>query len=255
MSFFEVLIFGLVEGITEFLPISSTAHLDFTRIILGLNLTNFLKSFQIAIQLGAILAVVYLYKDKLIHQKKYLSQIITAFIPTGIIGFVLYKIVKNYFFGNSFIMIISLFLGGILILFFEKYYKKEGEKKDILSFSKKDLILLGIFQSLAIIPGISRSLSVIFGGKILNIEKKTITEFSFLLAIPTMLSATVYDLYKNGFAFEKGEWLDLSLGFMISFFVALFVVRWLLDYISKNSFAVFGWYRIFLAVILAFFLI
>lgn len=255
MNFFDVLIFGIVEGITEFLPISSTAHLDFTRIILNLELTNFIKSFQIAIQLGAILAVVYLYREKLLKQRMYWKKILISFLPTGIIGFLLYSLIKDYLFGNTLIMILSLFLGGILILIFEKFYNKEGEKDDILKFSNKDLILLGFFQAFAVVPGVSRSLSVILTGKYLNINKKAITEFSFLLAIPTMLSATVYDLYKNGLHFESNEWSNLILGFIISFIVALFVVRWLLDYISKNSFAVFGWYRIIIAVILFLFLI
>lgn len=251
MNIIESIIFGIVEGVTEFLPISSTAHLEITRMFLNLPLTEFIKTFEIVIQLGAILAIVYLYKDKLFTSTVYLKKILIAFIPTGIIGYILYSLIKKYFFGNTILMLIALFTGGILILFFEKFYnKKESNKKSIEDLTNKNLIILGITQALAVIPGVSRSLAVILCGQALRIDKKTITEFSFLLAIPTMLSATVYDLYKNGVNFAKGDWMDLSIGFVVSFFVALFVVKWLLDYIKNNSFVMFGWYRIILSIIL-----
>lgn len=251
MNFLEVIIFGIVEGITEFLPISSTAHLDFTRLFLDLPLSEFIKTFEIVIQLGAILAIVYLYRAKIFSSSLYFRKVLIAFLPTGIIGFILYKLIKEYLFGNTWIMITALFLGGILILIFEKFYSQNNKKISFESLNTKDLLVLGFAQAFAVIPGISRSLSVILAGRMRGIEKSLITEFSFLLAIPTMFAATIYDLYKNGINFEKGEWMDLSLGFVVSFFVALFVVKWLLSYISKNSFAIFGWYRILIAIILA----
>lgn len=258
MSFLETILFGIVEGITEFLPISSTAHLDLTRVLLGIPLSDFIKNFEITIQLGAILAIVYLYREKLFTSSAYFKKVLISFIPTAIIGFVLYKFIKEYFFGNTLLMLVMLFLGGVFILLFEKFYNKKENaesKKSIENLNNKDLVILGIAQALAVVPGVSRSLAVILSGQALNIDKKTITEFSFLLAIPTMLSAAAYDLYKNGFEFGKGEWADLSLGFIVSFFVALFVVKWLLNYIKNNSFAVFGWYRIIVSIILALILI
>lgn len=255
MNTLEVIIFGIVEGITEFLPISSTAHLDLTRVLLNIPLSDFIKNFEITIQLGAILAIVYLYREKLFTSSIYFKKILISFMPTAIIGFVLYKFIKEYLFGNTLLMLITLFSGGILILVFEYFYKIKESKESFEDLNNKDLILLGIAQAFAVIPGISRSLAVILSGRMQGINKKIITEFSFLLAIPTMLAATLYDLYKNGFTFEKGEWIDLSLGFIVSFFVALIVVKWLLNYIKNNSFAIFGWYRIFISIILALILI
>lgn len=251
MNTIEAIIFGIVEGITEFLPISSTAHLEITRLFLNLPLTEFIKTFEIVIQLGAILAIVYLYREKLFSSTVYFKKILISFIPTGIIGYILYSLIKEYFFGNTMLMLTALFLGGVLILLFENFTsKKETNHNSIEDLSNRNLVILGIAQALAVIPGVSRSLAVILSGRALNIDKKTITEFSFLLAIPTMLSATVYDLYKNGVSFGKGEWMDLSIGFIVSFFVALIVVKWLLDYIKNHSFKIFGWYRIILSIIL-----
>lgn len=255
MDFLKVIIFGIVEGITEFLPISSTAHLDLTRVLFNIPLSDFIKNFEITIQLGAILAIVYLYRNKIFSSTLYFKKVLISLIPTAVIGFTFYKLIKDYLFGNTLLMIITLFIGGVLILYFEYYFKFKENKTRFEDLSNKDLILLGIAQAFAIVPGVSRSLSVILVGRLLAIDKKLITEFSFLLAIPTMLSATVYDLYKNGINFEKEEWMNLSLGFIVSFFVALFVVKWLLFYISKKSFTVFGWYRIFISIILALILI
>lgn len=257
MTYLDSIIFGIVEGITEFLPISSTAHLDITRILLNLENTDFIKSFEITIQLGAILSVVFLYRNKIFSSIKYFKKILIAFIPTGIIGFLLYSLIKNVFLGNMYIMITSLFIGGVLIILFEKYFenKKQNEKNDFDSLEVKDLIIMGTSQALAVLPGVSRSLSVILSGRMLGLSKNLVAEFSFLLAVPTMFTATVYDLYKSGFHFKENEWSLLFVGFVVSFFVALVVVKWLINYLQKNSFAIFGWYRILLALILLLFFI
>ncbi|MDQ5954217.1 MAG: undecaprenyl-diphosphatase [Patescibacteria group bacterium] len=257
MSFFHTIILGVIEGITEFLPISSTAHLDITRLFLGISNTDFVKSFEITIQLGAILAVVYLYREKLFSSWQYAKNILIAFIPTGLIGFLLYKIIKNFLLGNTVLSACMLVLGGVVILFFEKRSKenKENEKElDIKDIPVKKLLILGVAQAFAVVPGVSRSLAIILSGRILNIPKVTITEFSFLLAIPTMLGATVYDLYKSGFAFSQSDWGTLGIGFVFAFIVALFVVRWLINYIKNNSFEIFGWYRIIFGVLVLLFL-
>ena len=244
---------GIVEGVTEFLPISSTAHLEIVQQILHISTTDFIKSFEIAIQLGAIGAVLLLYWRKLFSSYKYFRNIIIAFIPTGIIGFLLYKIIKSFLLGNIFIAALMLLLGGLIIVFYERQQKNKIENistKTVETLSIQELVIIGSTQALAVVPGVSRSGAVIISGRILGLPKVLITEFSFLLAIPTMLAATAYDLLKSGFSFSSSQWGSIWLGFFVSFFTAFFVVKWLLDYIKKNSFEIFGWYRIILSIII-----
>lgn len=262
MTIFNSIILGIVEGITEFLPISSTAHLDITREILGIVSSDFLKTFEIGIQSGAILAVLLLYGKKLFTSKKYFLNTALAFIPTGIIGFFLYKIVKSLFLGNIYLATSMLFVGGIVIIVFEKISERKiSERKnlenhrEVEDLTKKELIILGISQAIAVIPGVSRSGAVIVAGRILKIPKTTITEFSFVLAVPTILAATIYDLYKNNFSLSNNEWLLFGVGFLTAFIVAFIVIRWLLTYIRSHSFAIFGWYRIIFSIIILFWLI
>ena len=145
-----------------------------------------------------------------------------------------------------------LLIGGVVILLYERRQENKIEDvsdRTIETLSTKELLTLGLAQSMAVVPGVSRSGAVIISGRMLGLPKVLITEFSFLLAIPTMLAATAYDLLKSGFSFSSGDWGTISLGFIISFIVAFFVVKWLLDYIKKNSFSAFGWYRIILGLI------
>jgi len=254
MNILNTIILGIVEGLTEFLPISSTAHIDIVRVFLSIPATPFVKSFEIIIQLGAIMAVVVIYARKVFTSWKYIKNLIIAFIPTGIIGFILYEIIKTFLLGNILVQAGALLIGGIIIIIFENYQKKKGgdelEKDEIENLTNKQLLILGTAQALAVIPGISRSGAVIISGRALGLGRKLITEFSFLLAVPTMLSATVYDIYKSGFSFSLNQWGSISLGFLVSFLVALFVIKWFLAYIRKHSFKIFGWYRIILGLIL-----
>lgn len=260
MNIIQATIFGIVEGITEFLPISSTAHLDITRLLLDIPATDFVKSFEITIQLGAILAVVFLYHKKIFNFSRtkygipvFWKNIIIAFIPTGIIGFILYKLIKDYLLGNTMLIAFTLILGGIFIIFFERKYQnkiQENQKQDVESLSTKELLVMGTVQALAVVPGVSRSLSVIISGRMMGLSKSLVAEFSFLLAIPTMLSATIYDLYKSGFDFSRDDWTALFIGFIVSFVVAFFVIKWLINYIQNNSFEIFGWYRVILGLLL-----
>lgn len=250
MTFIHSIILGIVEGVTEFLPISSTAHIDFVRFFLQIPVTEFIKSFEIIIQLGAILAVVVLYFKK-IFNVKYIKNIIIAFIPTGIIGFLLYKVIKTFLVANTLLAAIMLVAGGVLILYFEKRSKdRVGEQKDeVESMTVRELITLGIAQALAVVPGVSRSGAVIVTGRELRLSPRLITEFSFLLAIPTMLSATVYDVYKSGIGFTGVEWKLVIVSFIVSFLVALGVIKWLINYIKSHSFKIFGWYRIVFGIV------
>jgi len=257
MNIFHSIIFGVVEGLTEFLPISSTAHMDITRFLFGISPTDFIKSFEIIIQLGAILAVVVFYFWRVISSRKYILNLIIAFIPTGIIGFILYKSIKSYLLGNIWVEALALIIGGIIIIIFENYFVKKSnnnlsieEEGKIEDMSIKQLITLGIAQAFAVIPGVSRSGAVIIFGRAIGLDKKLITEFSFLLAVPTMLSATLYDIYKSGVSFSSPDWLFIIIGFLVSFLVALAIIKWFLSYIKNHTFKIFGWYRIIIGSIL-----
>lgn len=254
MSIIHTIILGIIEGITEFLPISSTAHIDIARTILSIPSSEFIKSFEIIIQLGAIMAVVVLYAKKVFSSFKIFKNLLIAFIPTGIIGFALYKIIKSVLLGNLYVEASALLIGGVIIILFENYRKnkinQESENHNIESLSVRKLVTLGVAQSLAVIPGVSRSGAVIICGRALDLGASLITEFSFLLAVPTMLMATLYDIYKSGLSFTGSEWGTVGLGFIVSFVVALIVIKWLLSYIQKHSFKIFGWYRIIIGLIL-----
>jgi len=253
MGFFDAIIFGIVEGITEFFPISSTGHLLLTARLLGIAESNFVKTFQIAIQLGAIFAVVALYGRSLILNRKILSRVAVAFLPTAVLGFFLYKVIKNVFMGNAKLVLWSLFLGGLLLIIFELLYR-EGEKieETLEDISYGQSFLIGVFQAIAVIPGVSRAAATIVGGLLLGLKRKTIVEFSFLLAIPTMAAATGYDLIKNAAVFSAGQLWLLLCGFLVSFFVATLSIRSLLYYIQRLNFIAFGVYRIVIAIIFLF---
>ncbi|MEK6646825.1 MAG: undecaprenyl-diphosphate phosphatase [Candidatus Firestonebacteria bacterium] len=254
MTILNAIILGIVEGITEFLPVSSTGHLILTANILKIQGTEFIKSFEIAIQVGAILSVVLLYWKSLVFNFEILKRVLTAFIPTAVIGFVLYKLVKSLLLGNDKIVLFSLFFGGIFLIIFELlHYEKETAIENISDISYKNAFLIGIFQSLAIIPGISRAAATIVGGLILGLKRKTIVEFSFLLAIPTMLAASGFDLLKSANAFSWDQLIFLITGFLTSFIVALVSVQFLLYFIKKHNFILFGFYRIILAIVFWFF--
>lgn len=249
MTIIQAIILSIVEGITEFLPISSTGHLILVSRLLNISQTDFVKSFEIFIQLGAILAVVVLYFQKIWNNKKSWGKIITAFIPTGILGLIFYNFVKNNLLGNPYVVVISLFLGGIAILILEKIIaKRDASIHQIKDITYPKTIAIGTTQSLAMIPGVSRSLSTIFGGLLMGLNRSTATEFSFFLAIPTMFSATALDLIKSSYQFTTEQFLLLAVGFIFSFVFALLSVRFLINFVKKHSFRPFAYYRIILAI-------
>ena len=256
MDILHAVILGAIEGITEFLPISSTGHLILAGKLLGLTETDFSKSFNIIIHLGAILDVIALYWNLIFSSRTLVKKVIVAFIPTAVIGFVLYKVIKVFLLGNAWVVVATLFFGGIVLIVFERFVKKQAptmqgnsEPTYLQSF------LIGVFQAVAVIPGVSRSGATIVGGQLIGVEKKTIVDFSFLLAIPTMAAATGYDLLKNGSSFSMDQFGVLAVGFIVSFLVALLAVKTFLSYIQRHSFAAFGWYRILLAALFLIFLL
>ena len=210
--------------------------------------TEALKSFDIVIQSGAILAVLVLYGKRLIVSRNALLKTIVAFIPTGILGVLLHKMVKTYFFESTQLILWSLLIGGVILILVDVFHKEQSSHvSEIESISYKQAIALGFVQSIAMIPGVSRSGATIVGGMLMGIKRVTIVEFSFLLAIPTMLAATGLDLVKSASSFTSGDVLNLGIGFVVSFFVALVAIKWLLAYVKSHSFKWFGIYRIAVA--------
>ncbi|MCK9196790.1 MAG: undecaprenyl-diphosphate phosphatase [Syntrophales bacterium] len=250
MDLMTAAILGIVEGISEFLPISSTGHLILTSHLLGLKHTDFLKSFEIAIQVGAIASVVVLYWRSLLIDFNIMKKVVVAFIPTGIMGLTLYKLIKQFLLGSSTIVLWSLFLGGAFLIVFEMWHReKEDAVADVGDISFRQALIIGCFQSIAMIPGVSRSAATIVGGLLLGLKRKVIVEFSFLLAVPTMLAATVYDLLKSGSQFSLDQAQFLAVGFITSFVVALLSIKFLLHYIQTHTFIAFGVYRIALVLV------
>jgi undecaprenyl-diphosphatase len=249
MTHREAFILGIVEGLTEFLPVSSTGHLILTAHLLGLKHDEFLKSFEIAIQLGSILAVVFVYWERLIRDMEIWKRIIAAFIPTAIIGFSLYKVIKGYFIGNDLLVVVNLVLGGIVLLVADRFTSNLQKFSDVGDMSIKRSALVGVFQALAVMPGVSRSGATIVGGMILGLDRRKAAEFSFLLAIPTMLAATSYDLLKTGPSFGSEQWSLLATGFLTSFITAFLTVRAFLKFLEGHGFFIFGVYRIAIGVI------
>jgi undecaprenyl-diphosphatase len=250
MDLMTAAILGIVEGISEFLPISSTGHLILTSHLLGLKHTDFLKSFEIAIQVGAISSVIVIYWRALLVDFNILKKVIVAFIPTGIMGLTLYKLIKQFLMGSSTIVLWSLFLGGVFLIAFEMWHReKEEAVADVRDISFRQALFIGCFQSIAMIPGVSRSAATIVGGLFLGLKRKVIVEFSFLLAVPTMLAATAYDLLKSGSQFSLDQAQFLAVGFITSFVVALLSIKFLLRYIQTHTFIAFGVYRIVLVIV------
>ena len=251
MTPFDAIILGIVEGATEFLPISSTGHLILANALLGGSPTDFAKTFEIVIQVGAILAVVALYARSFLDIEK-LKRIIVAFIPTGIIGLAMYGIVKTYLLGSTPIVLAALGVGGVVLIIFDYFHAKHPEEELVEKpMSYRDAALIGVFQAFAIIPGVSRSAATIVGGLALGYSRAAIVEFSFLLGVPTLLAASGLDLVKNGLSITNGEWLLIAIGFVFSFLVAMVSVKWLIAYIRTHSFTAFGAYRIAIAILFA----
>lgn len=250
MQALHAIILGIVEGATEFLPVSSTAHLIISSRLLGLAQSEFVKSFEIAIQLGAILAVVVLYRQSFLRDRATLLRIIAAFIPTAIVGFLLHKVIKEVLFESLPVILWSLVIGGVVIIAFELLHKEKTDAAtDIGTIPYPKAIAIGIAQSLAVVPGVSRAAATVLGGEALGLSRRAAVDFSFLLAVPTMLAATVLDLSQAPVRFTQSEYGLLAIGFVVSFLVALVTVRWLTGFIKRHSFAPFGVYRIALALV------
>ena len=256
MTLIQAIILGIVEGITEFLPISSTGHMILVSTLLRIPQTEFLKTFEIVIQLGAIIAVGFLYIKTLLTKRVVWFPLIAAFIPTSIIGFIMYKFVKQFLLGNSMITVIALGLGGIAFYAIEQILKRHTPKATTLEkITIPQAILIGVGQSVSIIPGVSRAAASIFTGMLIGLSRQTAVEFSFLLAIPIMIAASSLDIIKSKPFIDKAFILPVIIGTLVAFVTAMVTVKLFLKYVQSHTFFPFAIYRIFLAIGFWFFLL
>lgn len=249
MSLFEIIILGIVEGLTEFLPVSSTGHMILVSAALGFHETEFLKTFEISIQIGAILAIVFLYYERLLQGMTIYYKLAAAFVPTGVLGFFAYKTIKSLLF-NPLVVSISLILGGVVLIVVDKWVEKRASAhSDLEEIPWKNALAIGFLQSISMIPGVSRAAATIIGGVLNGFDKKQAMEFSFLLALPTMAAATAYDLLKSASAIQSEELMTLSLGLAIAFVSAFFAVKGFVKYVERFGFRHFGYYRIVIGLL------
>ncbi len=255
MTIFDALILGTLEGLTEFLPISSTGHLIMASHLLGLEQTNAHKTFEVAVQLGSILAVLFLFAKRLLVDKMLWVKIIIAFLPTAIFGFLFYKTIKALFGIET--VAIMLIVGGFIFLIVEYFRRNHDDNKDktIDDLSIKEALTIGLFQSLSMVPGTSRSGATMIGGLFAGLSRKSAAEFSFLLAIPTMFVATFYDLYKNRSEMIIDDYSLLAIGFVTAFVVAFFTVKAVMNFLTTHTFVAFGVYRIVVGLAFWFFVV
>lgn len=254
MTIFQTIVLGIVEGVTEFLPVSSTGHMVLASHLLGVVQTSFVKSFEIIIQLGAIAAVAVSYWRKLLTEREINKRILIAFIPTGLLGFLFYSFVKQYLLGSREVTVLALFVGGVLMIVFERWFLRKPRTDNPHVLSLNDLsyprcFALGMIQAIAMIPGVSRSASTILGGMAIGLSRVEATEFSFLVATPTLLAASGLDLVKSGFSFSAQEWMLLGLGFLVAFFSATVAISWFMRYLRSHTLTAFGVYRILVAIV------
>lgn len=245
MNIIHVIVLAIIEGITEFLPVSSTGHMIIASSLMGIAADPFVKLFTIAIQLGAILSVVVLYYKRFLQSVNFYLKLLVAFIPAAIFG-VLFSKKIDALLESALTVGVTLFVGGIILLFVDKWFNKPSVKaeKDI---SYLTALKIGFFQCLAMIPGTSRSAATIVGGMAQKLTRTAAAEFSFFLAVPTMFAATakkLYDFHKEGHVFSGEEIKLLAIGNVIAFVVAMLAIKTFITFLERKGFVIFGWYRI-----------
>ncbi len=246
MTEFQAVVLAVIEGITEFLPVSSTGHMIIASSLMGIAHDDFTKLFTIVIQLGTILSVVVLYWKRFLQSWDFYKKLFVAFLPAVFLGLLLNKFIDDLL-ENPLVVAITLILGGLVFLKVDEWFKDNKETE--ITYSKA--LKIGFFQTLAMIPGVSRSGATIIGGMMQKLDRKTATEFSFFLAVPTMLGATVkklWDYYQAGFQLNHEQLQLLLLGNLIGFVVALFAIKAFINYITKKGFKIFGYYRILIGL-------
>lgn len=242
---------GILEGLTEYVPVSSTAHLLLAAHFLGFESAG--KTFEVVIQLGAVLALVAVYFAKLVRvfttahrdpaAMRFIVSVLIAFLPAVLVGVLAHDFIKSVLFESPMLIAVMLILGGMVLLFVDRIAPAVTEP-DASALPLRKALLIGIIQCLAMIPGVSRSGATIVGARMLGLSRVAAAEFSFFLSLPTMAGAASYDLYKNRHILDFSSMGQIAIGFALAFIVALLVVRWVLGYVGRNGFAVFGWWRI-----------
>ena len=251
MNTWHVILLGLLEGLTEFIPVSSTGHLLLAGHFLGFNSPG--KTFEVLIQLGSILAILTVYSAKLLRMlfdltndartRRFALAVLVAFLPAAVIGAIAHKYIKEYLFELPTLVCTTLIVGGVILLAVDKM-RLEPRYHDAMDFSISMALVIGFAQCLAMIPGVSRSGSSIVGALLLGADKRSATEFSFFLAMPTMVGAFAYDLYKSHASLTFSDMQNIALGFVVAFISGVVVVRYLLAFVSSHGFALFAWWRI-----------
>jgi undecaprenyl-diphosphatase len=250
MTTIHAIIIGIVEGITEFLPISSTGHMIITESILGMNIDDFTKAFTVSIQLGAILSVIVLYWKRFFQTFDFYVKLLIAFLPAAVLGFLLDKYIDELL-GSVLTVAITMFLGGILLLFVDKWFNKPTRDQEMTGTKA---LKIGFFQCISMIPGVSRSAATIVGGMTQKLTRTAAAEFSFFLAVPTMFAATIFKLYKlysaNHQIFNSDTIHVLIIGNIVAFVVAMLAIKVFITYLTKHGFKIFGYYRIIVGLAL-----
>ncbi len=252
MTFLDAIILAIIEGLTEFLPISSTGHMIIASTFMGNASDDFVKLFTVAIQFGAILSVVLVYFQKFIQSFRFYLLLGAAFIPTGIIGLLAKKHIDALL-ENVAVVAWSLLIGGIVLLFIDRFFAENENQTEEKPIDFKSAIIIGTVQSIAMIPGVSRSAATIIGGLSQKLNRKAAAEFSFFLAVPTMCAATLKSMYdeKELLLQSSGqEWLLLLVGNVVAFLVAYLAIKSFISFLQKKGFRAFGWYRIALGAAL-----
>ena len=251
MSIFEAIVLAIVEGVTEFLPVSSTGHMIIASSLIGIADQSFTKTFTVAIQFGAILSVVVLYWKRFFQSIDFYFKLLVAVLPALVLGFLLNDFIDQLL-ERVEVVAVMLIIGGVLFLFIDKLFQKT-EEAGIQEVNYPAALKIGLFQTIAMIPGVSRSAATIIGGLTQNLTKKAAAEFSFFLAVPTMAAATGYKLlkfYKEGNGFNQSEISMLVIGNVVAFIVALLAIKSFISFLTKNGFKLFGYYRIIAGIII-----
>ncbi len=242
MSWLEAFIVAVVEGLTEFLPVSSTGHMIITEALLGMQPNDFSKAFIINIQFGAILSVIVLYWRKFFQSFTFYLKLLVAFIPAAVFGFLAGDLIDQLL-ESVVVVALMLVLGGIILLYIDKWFSHTAEHgQEDVSYSQA--LKIGLFQCIAMIPGVSRSAATIIGGMTQKLNRKAAAEFSFFLAVPTMFAASAYKLLKNYQAITSDTLPVLIFGNIVAFLVAMAAIRFFITFLTRHGFKVFGWYRI-----------
>lgn len=240
MTTLEAIIIAIVEGITEFLPVSSTGHMIITQELLGMEINDFVKAFTVNIQFGAILSVIVLYWKRFFQSLDFYFKLFVAFIPAAVIGFLLSDFIDSML-ENVAIVAVMLVLGGVLLIFVDKWFKNPAKDQSI---TYPTAFKIGLYQCIAMIPGVSRSAATIIGGMTQKLDRKTAAEFSFFLAVPTMFAASGYKLLQNYKTITSDNIDTLLIGNVVAFIVALMAIKFFITFLTKYGFKVFGYYRI-----------